>query len=318
TCFVADVLEVIGPAEAPPIARLDAAWGEPVGTLPAVALPPDRAPCAELVVHRTGLRRAGVGALLVRKMHGVHVAVGLLVLLHHVAVASVGPEGGGIARQHVDAGFPFDDPLGELPAGTARCGDAEAVSLVEPHIAHAPGGPDERTAIGCVGDRAVDDVLDPTVLECRHAARGSLDVRHQAGEIAGKEAAAEPLGHPIGEPRRRAFLVGPQDPSHALLAQVVGGVGLAQHRELAATTLTVGFELGRFVIDDVLMLDRDCRNVEPEHPPGLPRVIAGREHEVLGGDETAFGRAHAPLSGLGALDADGIPVLVALSTTTTR
>src|SRR5262249_56149192 len=86
--FVADVLEVIGPAEAPPIARLDAAWGEPVGTLPTVALPPDRAACAELVVHRTGLRRAGVGALLVRKMHGVDVAVGLLVLLHQVALAS--------------------------------------------------------------------------------------------------------------------------------------------------------------------------------------------------------------------------------------
>src|SRR5262249_14122726 len=126
-----------------------------------------------------------------------------------------------------DAGLAFDDPLGELPARTARGGDAEAVSFVEPHVADAPGGPNERTAIGCVGDRAVDDVLDPAVLECRHAARGSLHVRHQAVEIAGEETAAEPLGHPVGEPRRRAFLVGPQYPAHALLAQVIGGVRLA-------------------------------------------------------------------------------------------
>src|SRR5262249_15908833 len=135
TCFVADVLEVIGPAEAPPIARLDAAWGEPVGTLPAVALPPDRAPSPELLLPPAGPRRGGVGALLVRKMPGVPVRVGPLVLLHQVALASVRTEAARIDRQHVDAGFPFDDPLGELPAGTARCGDAEAVSLVEPHIA---------------------------------------------------------------------------------------------------------------------------------------------------------------------------------------
>src|SRR5256885_8752812 len=128
-----------------------------------------------------------------REVDDEHIAVGFLVLLDDVALAGIRAEAARRHRQHVDRRSALDDPLGELPAGAAGGGDAEAVALVEPDVAQAPGRSDERAAVGRVGDRSVDDVLDAAALERRHPARGRLDVRHQAIEIAGEEAAPEPL-----------------------------------------------------------------------------------------------------------------------------
>src|SRR5207249_3893091 len=76
--LVPHVLEVVAAPEAPAIPALDARRREPVGALPAVALSPDCAPGVEAVVHRARLCRSRVGALLVGKMDGEDVAVGLL------------------------------------------------------------------------------------------------------------------------------------------------------------------------------------------------------------------------------------------------
>src|SRR5262249_46454739 len=144
-----------------------------------------------------------------------------------------------IGRQHVDAGLAFDDPLGELPPGTARGRYAEAVAFVDPDIAHAPGWTYHRTAVRRVGNRAVDDVLDAAALESGHAPHGRLDVRHQAIEIAREQALAEPFRDPVGKARRSTVLVRAKDPSHALLAQVVGLVGFPQYRQFLASLRAV-------------------------------------------------------------------------------
>ena len=310
---MADVREVVGAPEAPLVARLDARRGEPVGALPAVALAPHRAPGAQLVVHRARLGGTPVGALLVGEVHGEDVAVGLLVLLHHVALGGVGAVAARVDRQHVDPGLTLGDPLGELPARAAGGGDPEAVALVQPHVLHPPGGADQRAAVGRIGDRAVDDVLDAAVLERRHAARRGLHVRHQPVEVARKQAAAEPVRHAVGETRRGTLLVGTQDPAHALLAQVIGLIGFAQHRQLAAAVLAILLQLGGFVVDDVLVLDRDRRHVEPEQAAGLAGVVAGGEHQMLGAD-LALGGAHQPLPGRRARDRLRFGVLVDLGT----
>src|SRR5205807_4176333 len=90
-------------------------------------------------------------------------------------------------------------------------------------------------------------------------------------------------------------LVGAEDPAHALLAQVVGLIRLAHHRELAPAALAIGLELRRLVVDDVLVLDRDGRDVESQQPPGLARVVAGGQNQVLGAD-VALAGAYPPLS----------------------
>ncbi len=152
--LVADVLEIVGAAKAPVVLRLDARRREPVGALPAVALAEYRTHALELVVHRAGLERPRILALLVRKVNREDVAIGLLVLLHHVALAGVRPEAPRIDGEHVDARLALDDPFRELPARAAGGGDAEAVPFVQPEIAHAPGRADHRAAVGRVGDRA--------------------------------------------------------------------------------------------------------------------------------------------------------------------
>src|SRR5204862_1012005 len=133
-----------------------------------------------------------------------------------------GAEAARTPSRQADAGRGFDDPLGQLPAGAAGGGDAEAVALVDPDVPQPPGRSDGRAPVGRVRNRPVDDVLDAAVLERRHAARGGLDVRHEAIEIAGKEAAPEPIRNAVRKARGRSALVGAEDPAHALLAQVVG------------------------------------------------------------------------------------------------
>jgi hypothetical protein len=120
-------------------------------------------------------------------------------------------------------------------------------------------------------------------------------VRQKPLEIALEQALAEPVGHSVGEPGGSAGLVGSQDPAHPLLAQVVGLIGFAQHRELAAAALAIGLELRRFVVHDVLMLDRDGGHVQSEQAPGLTRIVAGGADHVLG-DDVALARGQMPFA----------------------
>ncbi len=237
--LVADVRKIIAAPEAPHVAPLHAGRREPVGTLPAIALAEDRAHAFELVVDRAGLRRPRIRAFLVREMGGEDVAIGLLILGREVAAARIGPKAPGIDRQHVNPGFALDDPFGQLPAGAAGRRDSEAVAFVEPQIPHTPAGPDQGAAVGRVGNRSIDDLLDPAILERGHAPLRRLDVRHHAVQIAVEQALAEPFRHAIGEACRSAFLVGSEDPAEALLAQIIGLLRLAQHRQLAAAALAV-------------------------------------------------------------------------------
>jgi len=93
------------------------------------------------------------------------VPVGFFVLFDDVPLAGVIAVPTRVDGQHVDTGLAFDDPLRELPTGTARCGDTEAVSLVEPHVGQVPGGADERAAVRGIRNWSVDNVLDAAVLE---------------------------------------------------------------------------------------------------------------------------------------------------------
>ena len=315
--FIAHVLEIVAAPEAPAIATLNSGRRKPVGALPAIPLSPHRSFGIDLVVHRAGLRRPRVGALFVRKMDSEDAAVGFLILLYDVALARVRAKTPRIHRQHVDARLALDNPFGELPAGAAGRGDAEAVSFVQPHVGQTPRRSDERTAVRGVGDRAVDDVLDAAVLERRHAALGCLHVRHEPIEIAREKVTAEPVRHPVGKARRRALLVGTQDPAQALLAQVVGLIGLAQHGELAPATVSIGLKFGGLFVDDVLVLDRNGGHIQTEESPGLARIVAGCQHQVLGGD-VALAGVHPPLAGWPAFDGQRLGLLIDLSARAAR
>src|SRR5258708_34316750 len=118
--LVANVLEVVSAAEAPLIFALDTGGREPVGALPTVTLAPHGTHAIDLVVPRARLRGPAVGTLFVRKVNDEDVPVGFFVLFDDVPLAGVIAVPTRVDGQHVDTGLAFDDPLRELPTGTAR------------------------------------------------------------------------------------------------------------------------------------------------------------------------------------------------------
>ena len=117
-------------------------------------------------------------------------------------------------------------------------------------------------------------------------------------EVEREEVGAEAVGHAVLEARRGAVLVGAEDPAAALLAHVPARVGVAQHRVLGVGAAELDQRrvgLG----DDVLVLDRDRRELQPEQPRGALGVVAGGGDDVLGADLEALLGGHQVAALLG-------------------
>ena len=100
----------------------------------------------------------------------------------------------------------------------------------------------------------------------------------------------------------RARLVRPEQQPAILLAHVPGRIGLAQHAHLGQAAALALTDRRVRLGDDILVLDRDDRDVEAEHRAGLAHEIAGRGDDVLAGDVALVG-LDQPLAGRLLLDA---------------
>ncbi|CAI8371084.1 MAG: Uncharacterised protein [Rhodospirillaceae bacterium] len=107
---------------------------------------------------------------------------------------------------------------------------------------------------------------------------------HEALEIALEQVFLEPVRHTIGEARRGALLIGAEDPAAAFLAQVPGAVGLAQHGQFLVALRAVVDQHRVFTGHNVLVLNRDGRDFQPDLERGFARVVAGGTDDVLTGD----------------------------------
>ena len=290
-----DVREVVGAPETPSVRAFDPGRREPVRPFPAIALAPDRTHAVEQVVDRAGLGRTRGGPFLVRVVNDEDVLIGFFVFGPDIGLVGIGAEPAGIDIHHVDRGLALDDPFRELPAGAARRRDAEAVALVQPHIAQTPCRPHQGAAVRRIGDRTVDDVLDARPLEAGHAVDRRLQMGHQPVQIAGKQVALEAVGNAVPEPGGRAFFVGTEDVALAFFPEIVGCVRLAQHRHFRQSLAVPLDQLGHLVGDDILVFHRDRRDVDPQHPAGVPAIVAGRAHHVLAAD-IAAGRPDQPFA----------------------
>ncbi len=241
------------------------------------------------VVAGRGAERPAGRALLVRVVDDEDVGVGLLVLGLEIGLGRVVAEAARLDAQHVDRGLAFDDPFGQLPAGAAGRGDAEAVALVQPEIAQPPGRADDRAAVRGVGDGAVVDPLDADLAECRHAVDRGLDVRLEALEVVREQLVLGVGARAVEVAAGRALLVGAEQQAARLLAHVPGAVRFAQHAHLGQAVPMALLDLRVRLGHDVLVLDRDDRNIEPDHGAGLAREIAGRRDHVLAGDVALVG-----------------------------
>ena len=137
----ADGVEPVRPAEARPVLRLHARRGKPVGSLPAVPRPEDRARAPEAVVEGARPRRTTRPPVVLRIDDRVLVLVDVDPPRDRVALRGVGPVAPRVHLPEVDRRLPLDDPLCEILPRPAGLGDPEAQAAGEPDTGRPNAGP---------------------------------------------------------------------------------------------------------------------------------------------------------------------------------
>ena len=258
-----------------------------IRALPSVHLPELRAQRLLAVVCGRCPQRTTRLAFLVGVMKHVDVGIAFLVLLHRVFGGHPRAVALGIKAGHVDLGLAFDHQLGKVVASAARRRDPERKAFRQPHVSQARSRTEERVAVGRVADRAVIIVLQPDLFR----GRDSVDEGHvfffDPLQIEREEVGAEAVGATVFEPRGGVFLVRAKDPAAAFLAHVPLRIRVAQDRMLGVVFAPcdqcwVGFG------DDVLMLNRNGRDLDAEKLCSALGMVARGGHDMFGTDRDLF------------------------------
>ncbi len=112
-------------------------------------------------------------------------------------------------------------------------------------------------------------------------------------------------------------LVGAEHQAVALLTQIAFKALIAQDRHFRQA-LTLALDHFRHGISDpVLVNDRNCRNVEPQHGSGLAGIISCRRDDMLADDIALIG-LHLPLTAWQALETFDLGVEIDLGAIVAR
>ncbi len=126
-------------------------------------------------------------------------------------------------------------------------------------------------------------------------------MRHQAVEFFLKQLIFAVIGRTVDITDRRANFIRTEDQPARLFTHVPGRVGFAQHAHFRQA-LAAAFLNGRMrLVDDILMLDRNDRNVDADHLAGLAGKGARAGDDVLG-DDLALVCRHLPVTVFKLLD----------------
>src|SRR5262249_50255745 len=159
---------------------------------------------------------------------GILVLVGLDGLGDRVGFRRVAGETTGVQRPEIPFRAALYDPLGErLPRTSGLC-DPKAERVAMKKAGQPVRGPDVWQSVGRGGVRAVDDRLDAGPGQWRYAPAGGPDIGFEPLEVVRPEFVCEILWNCVEPPSCGCVLVGPQNQSTALLAQVVGDIRVAQ------------------------------------------------------------------------------------------
>ena len=138
--------------------------------------------------------------------------------------------------------WPCGDPFGQHLAGAAGLGDAEGEDAGLEGVGHAGHRPDQRVAVGRIGDRPVDDLGQAGRAEDRHARDGVVEIVFQPLEIVGEKLEGEIVRHRIvvADPVRAAIaLIGAEVHAVLFLPQIVGA---CRRRAAAAASCRASFD----------------------------------------------------------------------------
>ena len=275
----------LGAPEAEALLRRGTLRREPGRPLPAAAGAEAGTLGLEPVVERAGPRRASGRALLERVSDRVFPLVQLDRLGDRVGLGRIARVAARVERPEVPLGLAVGDPFGERLAGTGGLDDAEgeAAALVE--VLQPVRRANVGKTVGRIGDRAVDHPLHADRAQDRHARDRGLDVGLQAVEVVREQLVREVLGDAVQPVRPRLPLVGSEQEARALLAQIVGDVGIAQQRQLFGAR----FELGDALGHEVLVRHGDDRQRLADHGHDLAGPVAGGVDQDLAVDFSPVG-----------------------------
>ena len=217
-----------------------ALFGKPVGTLPPVIGPHLSASCANAVVNRRQLTILARGPAVVRKVHGIFMRINLLAVFDAIIVIRVIGEPARVARPHIPFRLPFGDPFSQNLASPAALGDAKGKDTCLKRVGNAGHGANQRVAVRCVRDRAVDDFGYSGLSQQGHAGHGILDIPLQPVKIVGIKLKRKILGHGIigFDPMcAAAFFIRTKIEPVLFLPEIIGRVHIAQQRQFLARFL---------------------------------------------------------------------------------
>ena len=224
-------------------------------------MPPNSAHAVENVIHR----RCSVWARSRKFFIWIRNREPALIIFDHL--------GAGIARRdpvakapdihrcHVALRFPLDHPLRKGQAYTPTLAEARHDSACGPIVANSGNRTDKRIPVRCESERTVDHRLDPRALQNRETFVGEIDAFFDLVEIVRQEFVPKIPRRAVNCPRAARLFVETDAQSAPLLAKVAFTRRVHNVRMLGVPLVN----FGRFVCDEVLMLHRMKREIDPCH-----------------------------------------------------
>ena len=238
------------------------------------------------VVGRRHLERPAGRQLLVGIGHHETAGVELAGrLLDEFATGGVGAVAGDVEAVDVGRRLAVDHQFRQRLADAAALQKPRHDAAGEPVAAFSRDRADERIAVGREGEGAVDPFADANRLEDRIAAVDELELAGDPVDILLQKLDAIIPGRAVDRPVLGLRLVDADQHALLVLAHVGEPLEVHDHRQFGFQRGDLGDRLGQ----EVMMLERRQREVEPDHPADLLRPQASGIDHMLGVDGPGLG-----------------------------
>ncbi len=178
----------------------------------------------------------------------------------------------------------MDHPVGEAQPYAAALAEAGHDATCHPETRQAAHRPDQRIAIGCESERAIDDLLDAGVLKRREMPETHFQRRRDTVDVRLKQFVAEIPGRRLLGPWLSCLFVGAHQHAAALLAQIEFAVKINRMDDFRAGFPVPGGDLRHVLGNEVHVLHGEDRQLQPDHAAHLARPQAARIDDVFGND----------------------------------
>ena len=254
---------------------------EPVRPFPAKHTPEHRAQILHTVITGRSPQRATRFAFLIRIMHAENLGIGFFVLFDQETPPGIVAKAARVDAHHVDGRFAIDNPVGQLPTRASGGSNPETMAFVKPEVFDAPCRSDNGRTVRRIGDCAVVDFFDADLAKGGHALHRREDIRLKSLQCVGEKFVFAVRRWPVDIAGRRANLIRPKQQASRLFSHIIAGIRFPQHAHFGKSGFLACHDSRMLFSHDILMLDRDYRDIEPDHCASLAREIARARDNML-------------------------------------